>query len=130
MDLIADRGRLFHFALVARQSLEWDNTTAVSRNPKLRNDRDQTQKPGEMGMSVRSIVLDQIVRVARQQNKTLVPLSDGLPLLNSGLDSLCIAILVASLEDAIGVDPFDDDDDVPFPVTLGNLIELYENATI
>jgi hypothetical protein len=83
-----------------------------------------------MGMSVRSIVLDQIVRIARQQNKTLAPLSDGLPLLNSGLDSLCIAVLVASLEDTIGVDPFDEDDDVPFPVTLGNLIELYENAAI
>jgi acyl carrier protein len=83
-----------------------------------------------MGMSIRSIVLDQIVRIARQQNKTLAPLSDGLPLLNSGLDSLCIAVLVASLEDTIGVDPFENADDVPFPVTLGNLIELYENAAI
>ena len=47
---------------------------------------DQTLIPGEMGVNVRSIVLDQIVRIAMQQNKTLARLSDGLPLLNSGLE--------------------------------------------
>ena len=70
------------------------------------------------------------VATSTRSARTLVPLSDGLPLLNSGLNSLCIAILVASLEDAIVFDPFDNDDNVPFPVTLGNLIELYENATL
>ena len=79
-------------------------------------------------MSVRSIILEQIFAVAEQQKKTLVPLTDSLPLLNSGLDPLCIAVLVASLEDTLGIDPFDDEADAPFPVTLGNFIELYENA--
>jgi hypothetical protein len=37
-------------------------------------------------------------------------------------------VLVASLEDTLGIDPFDDEADAPFPVTLGNFIELYENA--
>jgi acyl carrier protein len=80
-------------------------------------------------MSVRPIILQHIVRIAEQQKKTLAPLADDLPLLESGLDSLCIAILVASLDDDFGVDPFDRDGDVPFPVTIGDFIALYEHAT-
>jgi acyl carrier protein len=79
-------------------------------------------------MSTRSMILDEIVRIAEQQKKTLTPLTDDLPLLNSGLDSLCIAVLVASLDDSLGVDPFDRDGDVFFPVTIGDFISLYENA--
>lgn len=37
---------------------------------------------------------------------------DDLLLLNSGLESLCIAVLVA-LDDILGIDPFDPDGDVP-----------------
>jgi hypothetical protein len=37
--------------------------------------------------------------VARQRQRTLVPLSDDLKLLESGLDSLSFAIIVAKLED-------------------------------
>ena len=80
-------------------------------------------------MSVRPIILQHIVRIAEQQKKTLAPLTDDLPLLEKGLDSLCIAIQVASLDDELGVDPFDRDGDVPFPVTIGDFIELYEHAT-
>jgi acyl carrier protein len=83
-----------------------------------------------MDMSVRSIILEEIVRIADQQKKTLAPLGDDLPLLNSGLDSLCIAVLVASLDDRLGIDPFDRDGDVAFPVTLGDFIALYENVSV
>jgi acyl carrier protein len=79
-------------------------------------------------MSVRPIILEHIVRIAAQQKKTLAPLTDSLPLLESGLDSLCIAILVASLDDSLGVDPFDQNSDIAFPVTLGDFIALYEHA--
>ena len=50
-------------------------------------------------------------------------------LLDSGLDSLCVAIIVARLEDELGVDPFDSDNDAEFPVTVGDFIGLYEDAT-
>ena len=43
------------------------------------------------------------------QNKTLAVLSDDLPLMESGLDSLCIAVLVASLDDELELDPFSSD---------------------
>jgi hypothetical protein len=58
----------------------------------------------------------------------LEPLSDGLPLLESGLDSLCIAVLVANLDDQLELDPFSVEGDVVFPVTLGDFIKLYEHA--
>jgi acyl carrier protein len=79
-------------------------------------------------MPVRQIILDHIVQIAEQQRKQLAPLTDDLPLLDSGLDSLCIAVLVASLDDSLGIDPFDRDGDIAFPVTLGDFIGLYEHA--
>jgi acyl carrier protein len=79
-------------------------------------------------MSVRQAVLDQVKLVAEQQRKTLQPLTDALPLIGSGLDSLCIAIVVANLEDEIGVDPFEAGSGVEMPTTLGEFIKLYENA--
>jgi hypothetical protein len=33
------------------------------------------------------------------------------------------------LDDSLGVDPFDRDGDISFPVTLGDFIALYEHAT-
>jgi len=53
-------------------------------------------------VSVRSKVLSQFEQVAKEQNKVLGPLSDDLVLVDSGLDSLCLAIIVARLEDALG----------------------------
>jgi hypothetical protein len=79
-------------------------------------------------MSVRDDVLTQIKLVAEQQRKTLRPLTDDLPLVGSGLDSLCIAIIVANLEDEIGVDPFEAGSGVEMPTTLGAFIKLYEGA--
>jgi len=79
-------------------------------------------------MSTRNIVIAQIEQVAAEQNKTLRPLTDDLNLLDSGLDSLCFAILVARLEDKIGFDPFTVSDDVEFPVTLGDFVRAYENV--
>ena len=79
-------------------------------------------------MSIRSTILSQIAEIAEQQKKRLAPLTDGLPLLESGLDSLCIAILVASLDDRLDFDPFSREDMPKLPVTLGDFIALYEHA--
>jgi acyl carrier protein len=79
-------------------------------------------------MSIRSEVLTQVNEVADRQGKLLAPLADDLALLDSGLDSLCFAIIVARLEDTLGIDPFSASEDVGFPVTLGEFIQFYENA--
>jgi acyl carrier protein len=52
-----------------------------------------------------------------------------LPLIDSGLDSLCLAVIVARLEDGLGVDPFSMADEAVLPVTVGEFVKLYEDAT-
>ena len=79
-------------------------------------------------MSIRSNILKAMQEIAAAQKKTLAPLTDDLALTNSGLDSLCFALLVARLEDETGRDPFSESDEVSFPVTLGEFIALYEHA--
>ena len=79
-------------------------------------------------MSARSTILAQFAQVAKEQEKKLAPLTDDLPLIESGLDSLCVAIVVARLEDIMGVDPFAVEEEMDFPVTLGDFIRLYDAA--
>ena len=79
-------------------------------------------------MTTKLTIESEIQKVASEQNVTLAPLSDDMNLLDSGLDSLCFAILVARLEDTLGVDPFTASDDVTFPVTFGDLVQAYDNA--
>lgn len=79
-------------------------------------------------MTARLTIFSAIEQIAREQRKALRPLTDDLPLLESGLDSLCFAILVARLEDGLGFDPFSMSEDVQFPVTLGEFVRTYENV--
>lgn len=78
-------------------------------------------------MTIRATVMDVIAEVGKMHDRQLAPLSDNLPLLDSGLDSLCIAVLVALLDDRLGVDPFSAASG-SLPVTVGDFIALYENA--
>ena len=79
-------------------------------------------------MTTKLTILSEMRKVAQEQAKTLAPLSDDLVLLDSGLDSLCFAVLVARLEDKLGLDPFTTSDDVAFPVTLGDFVKVYDRA--
>jgi acyl carrier protein len=77
-------------------------------------------------MSVRDTVTLQFEQVAIEQKRKMARLTDGLKLLESGLDSLSFALIVARLEDALGFDPFDTAEDMKFPVTFGDFVTLYE----
>lgn len=79
-------------------------------------------------MSSKDAIAALMQRIAHDYKKDLAPLNDNLVLVNSGLDSLCFAILVAQLEDELGVDPFTTADDVHFPVTFGDFVRLYDHA--
>jgi hypothetical protein len=79
-------------------------------------------------MNVRSEIIDLFTRVAQEQGIRLAPITDDLALLDSGLDSLCFAIVVARLEGLLGVDPFSSSEDVLFPVTFGEFVRFYDNA--
>ena len=79
-------------------------------------------------MSVRSTITSQFQQVAKEQDRTLAPLSDDTQLVQSGLDSLSFAIIVARLEDSLGIDPFNASGALEFPVTFGDFVRLYENS--
>lgn len=79
-------------------------------------------------MSIKLTIMDEMARVAREHGKTLAALNDDVALLDSGLDSLGIAVLVARLEDRLGVDPFTTSEDVQFPVTVGDFVKAYEHG--
>jgi acyl carrier protein len=77
---------------------------------------------------IRTIVLSEIQQLAEAEQKSVPELKDDLVLLKSGMDSLMLAILVARLEEKLGLDPFTDSADVFYPVTLGDFINAYETA--
>ena len=77
-------------------------------------------------MHIRETIYSAVTPVAKEQKLTLPPLTDDIELLTA-LDSLSVAVLVAKLEDTLRLDPFGRDD-VEIPVTLGDLVRLYETA--
>jgi hypothetical protein len=85
-----------------------------------------SQTEQKTGPNVRPVILAKFREVATAHQKKLGALTDELVLLDSGLDSLCFAIIVATLEDDLGYDPFTESEDVYFPVTLGDFIRFYE----
>jgi acyl carrier protein len=53
-------------------------------------------------------------------------ISDEQVLLDSGLDSLGFAILVALLEEELDLDPFQQMEDAVYPTTFGEFVAIYE----
>ena len=76
--------------------------------------------------SIRTVIVSQIEQLRVSSKNGLLPLTDDLNLLDTGLDSLGVAVLVVRLDDALGIDPFGQL--TSLPATLGDLISLYENA--
>ena len=79
-------------------------------------------------MSVRDSIISVFKQVAADQGRTLAPITDDLKMTDCGLDSLSFAVVVATLEDTLGVDPFNSAEWVDFPVTFGDFIQLYDHA--
>jgi acyl carrier protein len=79
-------------------------------------------------MSVKLTIMQQMELVAREHGKILAPLKEDLVLADCGLDSLGFAVLVARLEDTLGIDPFTAAEDAFFPVTLGEFVKVYEHG--
>ncbi len=79
-------------------------------------------------MSMRDTILNEMRAVAALHERRLPELTDELPLKDSGLDSLCFALLVARLEDMLGRDPLSEAPSGRFPSTIGEFVALYEEA--
>jgi acyl carrier protein len=78
--------------------------------------------------SVRDTIERQMKAVAKEQGRRLTALRDELALLDTGLDSLCFAILVVRLEDEFGVDPLGESEAEEPPKTFGEFVQLYVDA--
>lgn len=75
---------------------------------------------------VRSAIAWHLQQVAIEHGRTLAPLNDALKLLDSGLDSLSLAIVVIRLGEVLGSDPFISGVAVGLPVTFGDFVRMYE----
>jgi acyl carrier protein len=79
-----------------------------------------------MAENIRTTIISHFEQVAAEQRHKLAMLTDDRPLMESGLDSLAFAVLVARLEDTLGIDPFNAADNAEFPVTFGDFVQMYE----
>lgn len=63
---------------------------------------------------------------AEQEHGPAPALTDDTVLLETGLDSLGFAILVARLDEDLGFDPFSASDEAYYPQTFGEFVAFYE----
>jgi aryl carrier-like protein len=76
---------------------------------------------------MREKIIDIITGIASDSGWEIVAnLNDDTVLLESGLDSLGFAILVARLEEELLYDPFSMMDEPVYPRTLGEFVRIYE----
>ena len=79
-------------------------------------------------MSLKAKIFASMRQIAEEQKVKLPPLDDDLSLNETGFDSLAFAILVARLEDELGIDPFSLSEEAAFPSTVGDFVRAYENV--
>lgn len=79
-------------------------------------------------MTIRTRIAMLFEEVVKEHGRHLEPLRDDLALLESGIDSLCLAVIVARLDDELGLDPFSAAEEVGMPTTFGQFVALYEHA--
>ena len=77
--------------------------------------------------NLRDNIITAITETADIRGTEIVALlADETVLLESGLDSLGFAILVARLEEELGYDPFVLMDEPVYPRTLGEFVAIYQ----
>lgn len=78
----------------------------------------------EIRNSIKKIYIEVLEQTG---NELVVPeLKEEVVLLESGLDSLGFAILVATLDEELEFDPFTMMDEPVYPITFGEFVEIYQ----
>ncbi len=78
---------------------------------------------------LRDKIVSLIGEIAASSGLSVVDgLNEKTVLLESGLDSLGFAVLVARLEEDLGYDPFMLMDEPVYPKTLGDFVAIYERC--
>jgi acyl carrier protein len=77
---------------------------------------------------MKEIILDKFNEALEQTDvdKHYENIANDQILLESGLDSLGFAILVALLEEELDFDPFQEMEDAVYPTTFGEFVAIYE----
>ncbi len=79
-------------------------------------------------MSIREKIISAMLEAAETRELTLDKnLTDETKLLENGLDSLGYAIVVITLEEELGFDPFVEMENPIYPTTFGEFLEIYQN---
>lgn len=78
---------------------------------------------------MRETILQTLEQVFIEEDIPCPDLTDSLVLLESGIDSLAFAVLVAKLEKLLGFDPFMEDATAYYPKTLGDFVSYYESRS-
>lgn len=81
-------------------------------------------------MNIREQIISTFSELLIEEIGQSIELQDGLELLDSGLDSLGLAILIVRLESQIGFDPFTISEIAVYPRTLGEFIKFYEDTQL
>ncbi|MDN3679487.1 phosphopantetheine-binding protein [Vibrio tapetis subsp. quintayensis] len=78
---------------------------------------------------MKKIIVEKLNEALEQTSVELqyTNIDDEQVLLESGLDSLGFAILVALLEEELDFDPFQEMEDAVYPTTFGEFVAIYEN---
>jgi len=79
---------------------------------------------------MRAVILEKFNEALEQTDveKKYTEISDEQVLLETELDSLGFAILVALLEEELDIDPFQMMDEPVYPTTFGEFVAIYEQA--
>lgn len=80
-------------------------------------------------MELESTIRQALTQVAQMANCQLIDnIDNDTVLLQSGLDSLGFAMLVAQLEEDLGMDPFSEMQMAVYPRTFGEFVQIYQQA--
>jgi len=80
-------------------------------------------------VNIEQTIRDSLEQVALMANCQLIAnINEDTVLLQSGLDSLGFAMLVAQLEEDLGVDPFIQMQIAVYPRTFGEFVSIYRQA--
>ena len=80
-------------------------------------------------MDLEAVIGTELLKQARQSGSGFNgQLARNTSLADTGLDSLGFTTLVIDLERQLGVDPFGGSDEIAYPETFGELVDLYAAA--
>ena len=81
-------------------------------------------------MDIRNIVLTTLSELMLEETGEVTSIDEDLILLESGLDSLGLAVLITRLESILGFDPFSISEAPYYPRSLKEFIAFYEKTSI